>query len=457
MTFRLSPTYRYFGLAGMVALEQGTTDTPANIEAVQGKLTVVPYFWNPSTLAFEVGRQTSTGSAGGSTTVDANLTSAGSTKEVGYFRLANPTTAVDATLSSAGSTRLVGKVEISPTTPGSSNDYLWTRAVGAGSGSTAVDATLTSDGSTRIVGKVELSPTTPGSSQDYLWMRSVSAAGAGSTEVDANLTSVGSTKLVGQFTVANPTTSVTISNPTTSVTISNPSTAVDATLTSAGSTRLVGQVTVANPTTSVSLSSQHTFTVGNPTTSVTVTSGTVLGPSTAATGLISSGTQQIGSVALVTGTTGVMGAVILAAGTSANTVGSVALVAGTSANMVGAFIQAPNSSADGAWTVDGLRFSSGQTSATTVATSAESQLLAASAARRGAVIVNLSTAVELLIGFTTAVVSTARANTHWIIPVNSRLTIGGQLGDVPLYLGPIRGRLNSTTLAGVAGILQFTT
>lgn len=108
------------------------------------------------------------------------------------------------------------------------------------------------------------------------------------------------------------------------------------------------------------------------------------------------------------------------------------------------------------WFVDGLRFSSAQTSATTLATSAEQQLLAANASRRGAVIVNLSTAVELLIGFTTSVVSTARANCHWIIPANSRLTIGGQLGDMPLYLGPVRGRLNSTTLTGVCATVQFT-
>jgi hypothetical protein len=107
------------------------------------------------------------------------------------------------------------------------------------------------------------------------------------------------------------------------------------------------------------------------------------------------------------------------------------------------------------WSVDGLRFSSGQTSATTLATSAERELLAANANRRGAVIVNLSTAVNLLIGLTTNTVSTARANCHYIIPANSKLTIGGQLGDIPLYLGPVRGRLDSTTLAGVAATIQF--
>lgn len=475
MTFRLSPTYRYFGLAGMVALEQGTTDTPANIESVQGKLTVVPYFWNPNTLAFEVGRQTST--AAGSTTVDANLTSAGSTKEVGYFRLSNPTTAVDATLSSAGSTRLVGKVEISPTTPGSSNDYLWTRAVGAGSGSTAVDATLTSDGSTRIVGKFELSPTTPGSSQDYLWMRSVSAAGAGSTEVDANLTSAGSTRLVGQITVANPTTSVTVSNPTTAVDAS-------ATLTSAGSTRLVGQVTVANPTTSV-----------------TVTSGTVLGPSTAATGQISSGTQtigtvlnasstgQIGSIALASGTTGVMGAIALSTlstglvgtfqvnnpttlvnvssgvvlgpstamtgmiSSGTQQIGSVALVTGTT-NTMGAMAQGAGSSAN-FWTADSFAFTSGQTSRSSVSTTVDIQIVAANANRKALVISNRSTVQTVGVGFSTAVVTTALANVDVFIGPSAHISFGFQ-GTLPNYLGPLRGiNLTSTAVAGSVGVVQF--
>lgn len=294
-----------------------------------------------------------------------------------------------------------------------------------------------------------------------------STGSAGSTTVDANLTSAGSTRLVGQFTVNNPTTAVTITNPTTTVTISNPTTAVTVSnpttavdLTSAGSTRLAGQFTVANPTTSVTITNPTTtVTVSNPTTAVdlssagstrvvgtvNVTSGSVLGPSTAAIGVVSitTSTAQIGSVSLL-------------AGSSANVVGSVVLGAGSSANTIGNVAQGPGSSATAPWFVDGLAFSSAQTSASTVATSAEGALLAANASRRGAVITNLSTAVELLIGFTTATVSTARANCHYIIPANGKITIGGQLGDVPLYTGPIRGRLNSTTLAGVAGIIQFT-
>lgn len=182
MTFRLNPTYRYFGLAGVVALQQGTTDTPANLEGVQGKLTVVPYFWNPNTLAFEVGRQPSTGGGSGSTSVDARLSSAGTTAIAGYF---------------------------------------------------------------------SLTPTTPGSSNDYLWVRTVGASGAGSTVVDVNSIS-SSTAHIGDVSISNPTTSVTLTNPATAVNVANQPT-VD--LSSVGSTRLVGRVEINTPTTLVSVSS----------------------------------------------------------------------------------------------------------------------------------------------------------------------------------------------------------
>lgn len=394
MTFRLSPTYRYFGLAGMVALEQGTTDTPANLEAVQGKLTVVPYFWNPSTLAFEVGRQTSTGSGGGagSTEVDASLTSNGSTKLVGQVTVANPTTAVDATLTSAGSTRIVGKVELSPTTPGSSNDYLWVRTQGGG---------------------------------------------AGSTEVDANLTSAGSTKLIGQVTVANPTTSVslstqitvTVGNPTTSVSLSSQHT-VSATgttavnvanqptvdLSSVGSTRLVGQVTVANPTTSV-----------------TVTSGVVLAAGSSAN---------------------IIGAVVIDNGTTNDTVGAVALLNGSSANTLGNVAQGAGSSGN-FWVVDSFAFTSGQTSRSSISTTVDTQIVAANANRRGLVIANRSTAQTVGIGYSTAAVTTALANVDVFIPPSGHISFGFQ-GTLPLYLGPLRGiNLTSTTVAGSVGVVQF--
>lgn len=326
MVQRLTPRYMHVAGAAMVALNQGTDDDPATLEHIEKKLTVVPYYWNPDTLAFEVGRQGATGAStggggAGSTTVDANLTSAGSTKEVGYFRVANPTT------------------------------------------------TITVDGTVSV------------------------------SSGEVTLSSAGSTRLVGQVTVSNPTTSVNVANPTTAVN------------------------------------------VANPTTSVTVTSGVVLGAGSSA--------NVLGAVAQGAGSTSLAPWYVIS---SAGGGGSTSVDVSNQPTV----LPGSGSSAVAPWVVDGMRFSSGQSSFSTVATSAEAQLLAANANRRAAVIANLSTATNLLLGFTTAVVSTARANCHYILPANGKVTIGGQLGDLPLYLGPIRGRLDSTTLAGVAALMQFT-
>lgn len=308
MTFRLNPTYRYFGLAGVVALEQGTTDTPANLEAVQGKLTVVPYYWNPSTLQFEVGRQPSTG--------------------------------------------------------------------GSGAGSTSVDARLSSAGTTAIAGYFSLTPTTPGSSNDYLWVRTVNSAGAGSTVVDVNSIS-SSTAHIGDVSISNPTTSVTITNPATAVTVSNPTTSVTLTnpatavnvanqptvdLSSLGSTRLVGRVEINTPTTLVSVSSGVILAAGS--------SANVLGAVAQGAGstsiapwyVISTASAGAGSTTVdanltsagstkVIGTVNVSSGVILAAGSSGNTIGSVALVAGSSGNTVGAIAQGAGSTSIAPWYV----------------------------------------------------------------------------------------------------------
>lgn len=301
--------------------------------------------------------------------------------------------------------------------------------------------------------------TTPGSTDHGLVVRPIGSTGfnqavvgavgltSGSSEVA--LTSAGSTRLVGQVTVANPTTEVTISNPTTSVTITNPSTAVNVAnqptvdLSSVGSTRLAGRFTVENPTTAVN--------VANPTTAVTVSSGVVLG-----------------------------------AGSSANTLGAVALVAGSTANTLGAVAQSsPAASSDSAWwvrtvstqtgsggstavdanlTSDGstkivgiavdIPFSSAQYSRSSIASSADIAFLAANAARRSAIIQNSATATELLVSFSTAAVSSASAYTLKI-PANGYLTIGGMNGSVPLYTGPIRGKLNSTAVSAVAYVSEF--
>lgn len=181
-------------------------------------------------------------------------------------------TTVDANLSSAGSTRVVGTVNVTSGV-----------VLGAGSSANTLGAIAQGAGSTSVA---------------PWYVISTAAAGAGSTVVDAQASSVGSTKLFGQVTVANPTTAVTVSSGvvlgagssgntlgaiaqgagSTSVApwyvISTAaagagSTTVDANLSSAGSTRVVG--------------------------TVNVSSGVILGAGSSA--------NTIGAVALVAGTT----------------------------------------------------------------------------------------------------------------------------------------------------------
>jgi hypothetical protein len=92
----------------------------------------------------------------------------------------------------------------------------------------------------------------------------------------------------------------------------------------------------------------------------------------------------------------------------------------------------------------------------TANTSAEVQLFAANSARRAVMIQNLSTAAELLVGLSTNTVSTALANVQFKVALNAFVVIGGQLGNIPLYTGAIRGRINSTTLAGPIALTEFT-
>lgn len=132
MTQRITPRYMHIAGAAIIALDQGTTDSPVNVEAVQRKLTTVNYVWNPGTLSYDVMVQPSTGGAAGAgtTTVDANLTSVGSTKLVGQVTVNNPTTSVSLSsqatvtvgnpttsvdLSSGGSTKVVGTVNVTGT------------------------------------------------------------------------------------------------------------------------------------------------------------------------------------------------------------------------------------------------------------------------------------------------------------------------------------------------------
>lgn len=276
--------------------------------------------------------------------------------------------------------------------------------------------------------------------------------------VTADLSSVGSTKLVGQVTVANPTTAVTLS----SGSVLGGSTAVigEVTPTSVGSTRLMGQVTVANPTTAV-----------------TVSSGVVLGGSTQMTGLISSGTQTIGSVQLTSaGTTGSIGSVALLAGSTANvlgsviagtagsttnTVGSVALLAGSSANTIGSVGVTTGSiglSSDGSTKFVGINNYESFTvaSRTSVASSVDVALFAAATAVRCRIVQNSATGVELLINLSTVAVSSA-AGGDIRVPALGYVVFGGQTGNFPLYVGAMRCHVNSTAINTNTIGIQLTT
>lgn len=273
-------------------------------------------------------------------------------------------------------------------------------------------------GSTAQVGYVGQG--TAGSSAAPWWVYNVGASGAGSTVVDV-ASIAASTAHIGEVSISNPTTAVTITNPTTAVTITNPTTAVNVAnqptvdLSSQGSTRVIGRVEINTPTTAVN--------VANPTTSVTITNPTT--------------------------------AVTLTAGSSGNTVGSVALVAGSTANTVGAVAQgAGGTSAVYPWFVNSAIFSSDNTSRTSVSTTVDTQLVAASS-RRAMIIANRSTSQIVACGFSTAAVTTARANVDFYIQPNSYVAFGIS-GGMPAYGGPIRGiNISSTTVAGSVAVTQF--
>ena len=91
----------------------------------------------------------------------------------------------------------------------------------------------------------------------------------------------------------------------------------------------------------------------------------------------------------------------------------------------------------------------------TANTSVDASLLASNAARRSAMIQNGATAVALLVRLSTAAVSSGSPY-NFQVPANGFVVIGGQLGNIPLYTGAIRGKLNSTSVAGPCFITEFT-
>ena len=171
----------------------------------------------------------------------------------------------------------------------------------------------------------------------------------------------------------------------------------------------------------------------NPTTAVTV-NGTVG---------ISSSTGQIGSVSLL-------------AGSSANTLGNVTVSNLSTGGGGSTVVDANLTTAGGGGLiglVDGLRFTAAARSSAN--SSADVSLLAANAARRGAIIQNASTGTALLVNLSTVAVSSASPY-NFQVPANGYVTIGGQTGNFPLYTGAIRGKMNSTAVAGPVFLTEFT-
>ena len=330
--------------------------------------------------------------------------------------------------------------------------YVISTAVG-GAGSTTVDAILSSAGSTRTVGRVTVenpttavtvsNPTTSvtagqgaGSTSVAPWyVISTAAAGAGSTAVDATLSSAGSTRLAGRFTVDNPTTAVTVSNPTTAVTVSN-------------------------PTTSVSLSSQHTFTQGAGSTTIApwyvISTGLGVGGSTAVDATLTSAgsTRLVGQVTVANPTTAVN--VVQGAGSTSVAPWYVISTAGGGAGSTS--VDASLTSAGSTklvGLVDGVSFSSAGAAFTTVNSSVDAALLAADATRRGCIIQNASTGTALLVRLSTQAVSSASAY-QFQVPANGFVAMGGQVGNLPNFTGPMRCKMNSTAVAGPVHVTAFT-
>lgn len=309
---------------------------------------------------------------------------------------------------------------------------------------------------------IQAKATTPGSTDAGMVTRNIPSTALSQLVTVGNPTTA--------VNVANPTTAVTITNPTTAVTITNPSTAVNVAnqptvdLSSVGSTRLVGRVDV-----------------NNPTTAVTVTSGVVLGAGSSA--------NMLGQVAQGAGSTSIAPWYVITSGGGAGaTAVDANLTSVGSTRQIGTVSQGTpgGSSADAWWvrtvttgaagagstTVDanltsagstkmiglvrGEPFSSGQITRSTLNSSAEGQIFAANANRKYATITNCATAVTLYVGLSTEAVTTLGANAHFILGALQTFTLGGPVGNMPNYTGPIRGRINSTTVVGPVIGVEFT-
>lgn len=413
MTQRITPRYMHIAGAAIIALEQGTTDVPVNVEAVERKLTVVPYYWNPNTLAYEVARQVSTAGAstggGGSTAVDANLTSVGSTKLVGQVTVANPTTSVSL---SSQATVTVGN----PTTSVSLSSQITASVTGTTSVNVANQPTvdLSSVGSTKVVGTVNNAASTS-------IIGAVSLATAGTTATLGQV-ALSSGSILGAGSSANTLGSVALIAGTTANSI--------------GSVALVAG-TSANTVGSVAL--------------VAGTSANLVGGV-----VINSGTTAItvGAVALLAGSSAnLVGGVVINSGTTAITLGAAALLAGGSS--IGSVQQGLGSS-NNFWTADGFAFTSALTSRTSISTTVDTAVVAANANQKALVIANLSTSQTVALGLSTAAVTTALGNVSVYLQPAAQLTFGGLQGGLPNYTGAIRGiNITSTTVGGGVAVTRF--
>lgn len=374
------------------------------------------------------------GSAAGSTVVDAQASSAGSTKLFGRVDVNNPTTSVTITnpttavtvsnpttsvtltnpttsvdLSSAGSTRVVGTVNVTSGV-----------VLGAGSSANTLGAIAQGAGSTSVA---------------PWYVISTAAAGAGSTVVDAQASSVGSTKLFGQVTVANPTTAVTVSS--------------GVVLGAGSSANTIGAIAQGAGSTSVA----PWYVIS--------TAAAGAGSTTVDANLSSAGSTR------VVGTVNVSSGVVLGAGSSANTLGAVAQGAG-STTIAPWYVISTASAGAGSTVVDlgagttanyqfmqSIPFSTGNVARSSVSTTVDTQVIAGNASRKALVIANGSTTQTVGLGLTTAAVTTARANINMYLPPTTQVRFASN-GDFPLYLGPVRGiNLTSTTVAGYVIVTEF--
>ena len=375
------------------------SDRQGNIEVVDSKLTIVPYFWNADTLAYEVA------------TVNATT---GTGQEVVVTNVPPVSQSGAWTVGLSSGTQTIGTV--AQGSPGSSASPWWIRetnpSTGGGAGSTEVDVKSITP-STAHIGDVSIS-------SGSVSVSSGAVLGVSTAQI-GNVGFAASTIHIGDVSISSGSVSVT------SGTVLGPSTAAIGLISSGSQT--IGTVINSSSTATIGNVSVSSGAILGASTAVIggISSGTVLGPSTAATGQISSGTQTIGTVINASGE-----------------------------QVIGTVVQGSAGSTANAWNVQAQRFSSAAVSRTTVNTSQDASLIGANANRKALIIASLSTAQTCAIGLTTAAMTTALANVTMYMPANTQL-IFGLPGTLPLYQGPIRGvNITSTAVAGGVSVTEFT-